>query len=459
MRNALTLLLFASIMFVANKGNAQCDAPLNLQSSYNANVTSFTWNPVNGATDYLFEIDWAGGSWGLGEEYAASNIFDIAGLMQGGNFQWRVKANCSNGTSDYTSALFSTPCIAPQNLSTSNITTTSAVLNWEHVPGINNNNTGFSVSYRLANTNNAWIQLTNYYNNPTAVYLNLSGLTANTAYEWRVRRVCSSSNSDYLISQFVTQPLPPLNYCTSNGNTVSNWIKYFKLGAINRTSGAEPGGYANVPLSTDLVIGSTNNAGQIRAGFSGNSSNSRFMIWIDFNRDGIFSSTERLILNTSAASISGNNIKNFSINIPANVTVGPTRMRVFHVKNSGNVSNPCLTGYLGETEDYTVNLVSSGSLRTSNDINNEIDVFEKNNLIAFSVAPNPSNGLFKVVVPNHFEATSYEVFNLNGNAVEKNRINEKGVFQIDLSNHSKGVYLLIVLDEKGNKQSTKLLLQ
>jgi hypothetical protein len=111
-------------------------------------------------------------------------------------------------------------------------------------------------------------------------------------------------------------------------------------------------------------------------------------------------------------------------------------MRVFHIKNAGNVSNSCLTGYLGETEDYTVNLVTS-VLRIS-ESKSEIDGFEKTSLIAFSAAPNPSTGLFKVVVPNNFEATSYEVFNINGTAVEKNIINEKGGFEIDLSNHGEG---------------------
>ena len=47
------------------------------------------------------------------------------------------------------------------NLSTVNITN-SATLNWR-VTNDNPNNTGFSVSYRRANTNNAWIQLTNIY--------------------------------------------------------------------------------------------------------------------------------------------------------------------------------------------------------------------------------------------------------------------------------------------------------
>jgi GEVED domain/Fibronectin type III domain/Secretion system C-terminal sorting domain len=436
---------------------ASCNAPVNLQSSYNTNISSFSWDPVIGALNYGFQLRWASpGPWSTTAQDipVASSPYTIDGLMQGGNFQWRVRANCANGASVYTVGNFSTPCVQPQNLSTTNITSNSAVLNWEHVPGINNNNTGFSVSYRLANTNNAWIQLTDVYNNPTALFFNLTGLAANTAYEWRVRRVCSSSNSDYLISQFVTQPV----YCISNGNTTHNWINYFKLGTINRTSGAEPGGYANIPLSTDLVIGSTNNAGQIRAGFSGSVSNSRFMVWIDFNRNGSFSDAgERLILTNGAAAISGTNIKNFAINIPANATAGSTRMRVFHIRNSGNVSNPCLAGYFGETEDYTVNLVTSLNSATMNsaisDNENEADV------VAFSASPNPSSGIFNIKVPNHFEATHYVIFTTKGNAVQKDVINEKGNFKIDLNNHVNGLYILTVFDENGNKQTTKLLLQ
>jgi len=178
MRKTITFLLFAAAMFVANKSNAQCDTPINLQSSYNSNVSSFTWDPVIGATEYLVELDWAGGSWGLWEESVTTNAIDVTGLMQGGEYQWRVRAICPNGISDYNWALFNTPCVQPQNLTTTNITTNSAVLNWEHVPGINNMNTGFSVSYRLANTNNAWIQLTDINNNPTALFLNLSILNS-----------------------------------------------------------------------------------------------------------------------------------------------------------------------------------------------------------------------------------------------------------------------------------------
>ncbi len=458
MKKKITLLLFASILLLANNSTAQCDAPTNLQSSYSNNVATFNWDPVLGATDYVFEIDWAGGDWSFGEIAVTSIPYTITGLMQGGNFQWRVKANCINGTSVYTTAFFSTPCLQPFNLSTTNITSVSAVLNWQQASTVNNANTGFSVSYRLANTTNAWIQLTNIYNNPTATFFNLTGLAANTAYEWRVRRVCSAFNSDYITSQFVTQPA----YCISNGSNSSLWINYFKLGTINRTSVAEPGGYATIPLSTDLVIGSNNNAGQIRTGFSGNSSNSRFMVWIDFNRNGSFSDAgERLILSNGAASISGTTIKNFTINIPATATVGSTRMRVFMIKNSGNITNPCLTGYLGETEDYTVNLITSGNFASTNSTlsKNQNESIQENKLKAISATPNPSVGLFNIMVPSGFDADRYEVVNTNGNTIQKSIVNTKGNFPINLSTQAKGMYLLVVFNKKGNKQTTKLIVQ
>ncbi len=457
----ITLLLFTTILFVALKSNAQCDAPTGLTVSYANNVTTFSWNPVSTATEYFFDIDWAGGTWGLGEDVAPANTYSITGLMQGGNFQWRVRTNCNGIYSSYTTAFYSSACLSPFNLSTTNITANSGILNWEQSTTVNNNNTGFSVSYRLANTNNSWIQLTNIYNNPTATFFNLTGLTANTTYEWRVRRACSFSNSDYVYSQFTTAP-PPIVYCISSGinltncggGLVANWINYFKLGTINRTSVSEPGGYANIPMSTDLVIGSTNNAGQISVGFSGSVTNSRFMVWIDFNRNGSFlDAGERLLVNTAAASITGTTVKNFSINIPSNVTAGITRMRIFSIKNAGNVTNPCLTGYLGETEDYTVNLVAS-SLRAANN-SNDISIVTKQE-VENTVFPNPSNGIYNISISKIADAVSYDVLNASGTVVQKNKITNAKIFKIDISNMPSGLYLLRINNLMGKPIIYKL---
>ncbi len=450
MKKLFTLLMIASFLMMSSQTNAQCAAPTSLTASYSNNVSHFEWDAVPGATEYYFEIDWAGAGWGFGSITVTDHFYDLTGLMQGGNFQWRVTANCGTLSAPSATAFYSTPCVAPINLTTTNITTSSAKLNWQ-VTADNPNNTGFSVSYRLANTNNAWIQLTNIYNNPTAPYVDLTGLAAGTAYEWRVRRICSESNSPYLISSFVTLS------CISNGSNGSEWIDLFALGTINRTSLAEPGGYANTGLSTNLVIGSNNNAGQISAGFASTIRNQRFSVYIDFNRNGNFADAgERLI---NAVTLNNAGIKTFSINIPATATAGPTRMRVIMRRSSGAIS-PCITGYWGETEDYDVNLVTGTNQLVSNkEIKPAVVSNAKKIAVApglVSVSPNPSNGIFTVTLEKLTEEATYEVVNMNGAAVQKNTIRNAAVIKINISQQPAGLYVLRITNKEGKQFLQKL---
>lgn len=156
MKKLFTLLMLSSVMMVSVKSNAQCAAPTNLSVSYTNNISSFSWDAVPGATEYYFEIDWAGGGWGFGTITVPDHFYDLTGLMQGGNFQWRVTANCGTPSAPSATSFYNTPCVVPFNLAATNITTSSATLSWSSQQIIQN--TGFSVSYRLANTNNAWIQ-------------------------------------------------------------------------------------------------------------------------------------------------------------------------------------------------------------------------------------------------------------------------------------------------------------
>ncbi len=414
---------------------APCNAPAALSFSYSNNVSTFNWDAVPGASGYKIQMGWAGAPWGTVEQSSTSNSYSIPNLMQGGNFQFRVRAVCGSTFSPYTSLLFSTPCLQPYSLSTTNITTTSATLNWLQSTTINNNNTGFSVSYRLANTNNAWIQLTDIYNNPTATFFNLTGLTPGTAYEWRVRRVCSSSNSNYITSQFVTLT------CISNGSNASEWIDLFRLGAISRVSGAEPGGYTNVAAGTNLVIGSVNNAGQISAGFQGTVRNQRYSVYIDFNRNGSFADPGEQLIN--AASLNNAGTFNFNINIPTTATAGDTRMRVIMRRNPGAVS-PCITGYFGETEDYAVSLVSANR-SAAPPLAGVAAQAAKN----FSISPNPSNGLFTITLPAHIDAVSYKVLNANGVAVKTGTANSTRQLKVDITLLPSGLYILQITDRKG----------
>ncbi len=421
---------------------APCNAPTGLSFSYSNNISTFNWDAVPGTSGYKIQMGWAGANWGTVEQSSPTNSYSIPNLMQGGNFQFRVRAVCGSTLSPYTSLLLSTPCLQPYSLSTTNIATTSATLNWQQSTTTNNNNTGFSVSYRLANTNNAWIQLTDIYNNPTATFFNLTGLTPGTAYEWRVRRICSASNSNYITSQFVTLA------CISNGTNTSEWIDLFSLGAISRISGAEPGGYANVAANTNLVIGSATNAGQISAGFSSTVRNQRYSVYIDFNRNGSFADAgERLI---NAASLNNAGTVNFNVNIPSTATAGTTGMRVIMRRNPGAIS-PCITGYLGETEDYTVTLISANRTAAPS-----VAVAEEKTKASISASPNPSLGVFTIQLPVTIEAVLYEVLNTNGVAVKRGTINNSRTFKVDITSMSAGLYMLRITDRKGKVHIQKI---
>lgn len=446
MKKFVTLLFAGSLLLHSSSVVAQCATPTNLAVTYNNNVSTFTWNAVPGATGYLFEIGWAGGNWEYGTIPVSTNSYPLTGLMQGGNFQWRVTADCGTLSAPSATAFYNSPCVPPFNLSATNISTNSATVNWQQ--GVDNpNNTGFSVSYRLANTNNTWTQLTNVYNNPTATFFNITGLAPGTAYEWRVRRVCSAANSPYQTGSFTTLA------CISNGVNTDEWIDLFSLGTINRTSGAEAGGYTQAPGTTDLQIGSVIN-GQISAGFPGTVRNQRFSVYIDFNRNGSFADAgERLVNSTS---INNAGIKNFSITLPSNATPGPTRMRVIMRRNPGTIS-PCITGYQGETEDYMVNLVASGNRSAVTPVTKTISLaMPVSTDPGFAVSPNPSNGVFTLTLPASNEAVSVEVVNMNGMTVLKKGYSNNAFLQIDLSNQPAGLYVLRLLNKEGKQLTQKI---
>jgi hypothetical protein len=88
-------------------------------------------------------------------------------------------------------------CVPPAMLSTSNITTTSARLNWSAVP----NAISYAVDYKRATTER-W---TNIATATTATSLDLPGLEPLRTYDWRVRANCNSSSSAYRLVRFTTQ--------------------------------------------------------------------------------------------------------------------------------------------------------------------------------------------------------------------------------------------------------------
>jgi Zn-dependent metalloprotease len=603
-----------------------CDAPTGPAFSYNNNTSTFTWNAVPDAVSYSVDLAWAGGQWGEAFDITTTNSYSLVNLMQGGNFQFHVITNCAGGSSLPSSTLFfNTPCSVPGSLTTTNITTSGAALNWVPAAG-SNGNTAFEVTYRLANTNNAWTSL----GNTTASTKNITGLVQATTYEWRVRKLCSALNSSYATAQFTTAGLPPCNMptalissaitatqatlgwavvsgavsynvqykpasssnwstalntssttkiitglvastlydwrvitncsqntssyataqfvtsttsgcnvptgvvltyvtnvsaliewgavsnansyrlqyktaaatswtivsninanlytitnlamntvyqyavstkcnstftayspvgtfttlnCVTSANNTAQWIDLFKVGTINRVSGADASGYVNTGLSTNLVIGSTANAGQISAGFSGAVASNNYNVYIDFNRNGSFNESNEKVF--GAALISNAGTYNFSFNIPATATPGVTGMRVVMRKNTDGSPGPCIQGFVGEAEDYLVNLTNT-ALQGFGD--NAITLAAiKAPATDITVAPNPSAGKFNVSFNSGFSPVQYKVVNINGVQVQQGNLVFSKQYPIDISSFPAGIYMLHLTDRQGATRSVKLI--
>jgi hypothetical protein len=87
-------------------------------------------------------------------------------------------------------------CNAPVGLTSSAITTTTATVSWTAVSGA----VSYDADYKLASSG-TWI---NAVTATTSTSVNLTGLTASSLYDWRVKTNCASSSSAYAQAQFTT---------------------------------------------------------------------------------------------------------------------------------------------------------------------------------------------------------------------------------------------------------------
>lgn len=241
------------------------------------------------------------------------------------------------------SACSNPSCDVPGGLSTSSVADNSATLNWNSTSNAND----YTVNYRqtgASSWNSATTSSTNY---------NLSGLTAGTSYEWRVRGNCSGGSSTYSANvSFTTTGTPPISYCSSQGNNVTyEWIAGVSVSNLTNNTGAN-GGYGDFTgQSADLDEGSTYTI-SLTPGFSSSTYTEFWRVWIDYNGDGDFTDAGEL-----AAAASGTGSVSPSFTVPTSVSATSTRMRI-SMKWDANATS-CEAFPYGEVEDYTVN-ISSG---------------------------------------------------------------------------------------------------
>ena len=216
--------------------NPTCNVATGLATSaITSNSATVSWTAVSGGTNY--DVDYklnSSGTWINAATATASTSVALSGLSASSLYDWRVNANC-NGvglTSGYVQAQFTTAappsCNAPTGLTTGSITVSSASVSWSAVSGAAN----YDVDYKL-NSSGTW---TNAATATASTLVALSGLTAASLYDWRVRANCTAVglSSSYTQAQFTTATAPtcPGVYDVSTNGTAA--------------------GAATIPFNTDV---------------------------------------------------------------------------------------------------------------------------------------------------------------------------------------------------------------
>jgi PKD repeat protein len=148
----------------------------------------------------------------------------------------------------------------------------------------------------------------------------------------------------------------PFTYCIptyTTGTSAGDYISLVQLGTINNSTSASLSPYYTYysSLTTDLTPG---NAYTITLSPGTYTSGNNISVWIDYNQNGAFETSEKLGNVIIAAKPATGTI---GFTVPATATTGPARMRVREVWNN-SAFDACSNYTYGETEDYNVNILS-----------------------------------------------------------------------------------------------------
>jgi hypothetical protein len=182
-----------------------CNAPTGLTiANTTQNASDISWN-VQGGNSFEYVLNQTASNPASGTATTA-NSYSASGLNASTTYYFHVRTNCGNGNfSTWTTVSFTTddaPCIAPAGLTVSNITSSSANLNWTTQAG----NTFQYVLDQTSTNPNAGGTVTS--NNTFAA----TTLNSSSTYYFHVRTDCGNGNfSDWSTVSFTTASTVGLN--------------------------------------------------------------------------------------------------------------------------------------------------------------------------------------------------------------------------------------------------------
>lgn len=235
-----------------------CFTPEDVTATFNSGNNSWviSWAPVSSQNSFTVEYRHSSNPNWTTAGTTSGTQFTLSGLSAGLNYA-RVKTNCGNGgTTNFSPAVsFNVVffCPLPSSLN-AGVTANSATLSWSTSAPTSH------VEYKPA-TSGTWLSLGIISGGTTTV----SGLSANTTYDWRVSPQCDAVPSPgYTQSQFTT--LPPACDAPTNLSTYNNTLLWGAVpGAVSYTVEYKPA----TETTWAVIYGVTNNYYAIIGFFAG----------------------------------------------------------------------------------------------------------------------------------------------------------------------------------------------
>ena len=235
--------------------------------------------------------------------------------------------------------------------------------------------------------------------------------------------------TNYIIVAAATGPCTP-----SVSGTCDEYIQNVSLNTINNTTACTAGGYISyASTSTSLAKGTQYTVTvtpAVGATIGQAYTDDEIAVWIDYNNDFTFSSTERVGYVIVAAGWSNQ----FTFTVPTSAITGAVRMRVRISYSVDGAIDPCAVSTYGEVEDYTINITAGGGVG--------LDESTINNVVVY---PNPANEKVTVDLNNVQEKlTEIQLVDVTGRVLHSEKINDNvKLYNLNISGLAQGSYSIV----------------
>lgn len=404
-------------------------------STITTNAANISWSAVTNATSYAVEYKLnSAATWTVLNAAQTTTTASLTGLTAGTAYNWRVRATCATGAGNYATANFTTTadvalCGNPTGLSTTGITTTTATLTWSAVA----NATSYALEYKL-NTTATWTVFNATLSTTTA---SLTGLTAGTAYNWRVRANCANGSGAYVSVNFTTMSSGVVTTCQ---NALDTEINGTSAGASVIPFNTNVTGLISPASDIDYYKFTITRGGRITVSLT--------TLPADYNI------RLRNSAGTQVAIAQRTGTRSESFNYTA--AVGTYYVEVYGANAAANNATRCYTlrVALGTAARNNPPAATNGNI----EINSGTSTLEVANGQKIELFPNPVLNKLQVLLHAVSGKTTIDIFDLNGKKV-KTIFTSSNSTLIDMLSLSKGIYLIRISNQDQVIHQSKIIKQ